>query len=84
MNENHLDDLINEDGCPQCNSLNVAAVSYTWWGGFIGPKLLKHTKCNDCKFTYNRKTRQSNTTPIILYSVIIFVVVFGIYYFIRS
>jgi hypothetical protein len=74
MSENYLDNVVNEDGCPQCNSLNVKAVTYTWWGGIIGPRLLKHTKCGDCKFTYNRKTRVSNTTPIIIYSVVLFAI----------
>jgi transposase-like protein len=64
----------------KCNSLNVKEIGYTWWGGIIGPKLLKHTKCNDCKFTYNRKTRESNTMPIVIYSVVLAAVGFVIFY----
>jgi transposase-like protein len=82
MSENYLDNVLNEDGCPKCNSLNVKPVSYTWWGGIIGPRILKHTKCNDCKFTYNRKTRQSNTTPIVIYSVVTLVLALAVVYFV--
>jgi transposase-like protein len=82
MSEDYLDNVINDDGCPKCNSLNVKSVSYTWWGGIIGPRILKHTKCNDCKFTYNRKTRQSNTTPIVIYSVVTAIIAFAIIYFV--
>lgn len=84
MNEDLLDNLTIEDGCPKCDSLNVNAVGYTWWGGVIGPRLLKHTKCTDCKFTYNRKTRKSNTTAIIIYSVVLAVIGFAIFYALRN
>jgi transposase-like protein len=75
------DQLVLDDGCPKCNSANVAPVKYTWWGGAIGPKMFHHTKCKDCKYTYNRKTRQPNTKNIIIYSVITLVIAFVVFYF---
>lgn len=79
-----LDEILNSDGCPVCGSQNVAPVNYTWWGGVIGPKILHHTKCKDCKHTYNSKTRQTNTKAIILYSLVIFVVVFAVTFWLKS
>lgn len=60
--------------CPKCGSTNVKEVTYTWWGGFLGPKLLNHVKCNDCKTTYNGKSGESNTNGIIIYSVVMFAI----------
>jgi hypothetical protein len=53
-------------------------VNFTWWGGVLGPRLLKHVKCNGCGTTYNGKSGQSNTTNIVVYSVILGVISFGI------
>jgi transposase-like protein len=60
--------------CPQCGGANIAKVGFTWWGGALGPALLTHVKCNDCRTTYNGKTGQSNATGIIIYSVVVLVV----------
>ncbi len=84
MIEDQLNDIIPAEGCPKCGSANVSPVKYTWWGGVLGPKLFHHTKCHDCKFLYNRKTGKSNTQAIVLYSVIAFIIVFALSYFIRS
>ena len=79
-----LNEFSSEAGCPKCNSGLVSPVKYTWWGGLLGPKLLHHTKCNSCKYTYNSKTRKSNTNAIIIYSVVIFAVFFAVFYYIRT
>jgi len=79
----HLNEIA-PDGCPKCGSSLVSPVKYTWWGGLLGPKLFHHTKCNECKYTFNSKTRKSNTPAIIIYSVILFVVAFAVFYAIRS
>lgn len=60
--------------CPQCGSRSASKVSYTWWGGLIGPRLLNHVRCATCGATYNSKTGKSNTTSILIY----FAVVLGI------
>jgi len=74
----HLNELSTDTGCPKCGSENVTPVKFTWWGGLLGPKMFHHTKCNACGYTYNAKTRQSNTTAIVIYSVVGFIVVFGL------
>ena len=75
------DQLILDNGCPKCNSVNVVPVKFTWWGGVLGPRIMHHTKCKECRYTYNRKTRQSNTKNIILYSIVVFVIVLVLFYF---
>jgi hypothetical protein len=64
--------------CPRCRRPDPEQVKFTWWGGLLGPKLLKHVKCNGCGLTYNGKSGQSNTTNIVVYSVIVAAIVFAI------
>ena len=82
--EDQLNEISGDNGCPKCGSENVKAVRYTWWGGLLGPKLLHHTKCLDCNYVFNSKTRQSNTTAIIIYSVVLFVIAFVVFYALRN
>jgi len=60
--------------CPKCGGANCRRVSFTWWGGAVGPAILKHTKCNNCGATFNGRTGQSNTTGIVIYSVVVGVI----------
>jgi len=83
MND-QLNGITDPNGCPACGSSDVTPIRYTWWGGVLGPKLLHHTKCNACKHRYNSKTRGSNTTAIVIYSVVLFVLVFGIMFYAKS
>lgn len=82
--QDRLNEFNNETACPKCDSKTVSKVKYTWWGGVLGPKLLHHTKCATCSYTFNSKTGKSNTTGIVLYSVVLFVVAFAAWYFIRT
>ena len=57
--------------CPECGERGDARrVSYTLWGGFVGPWLLTHVRCNNCGTAYNGKTGDYNTTAIVLWIVI--------------
>ncbi|MDT4965855.1 MAG: hypothetical protein QOJ64_592 [Acidobacteriota bacterium] len=58
--------------CPQCRTPDPEKVGFTWWGGMIGPRLLSHVKCRSCGNAYNGKTGNSNTTGIVVYSLILF------------
>lgn len=70
--------------CPRCASPDPEQVKFTWWGGLLGPKLLKHVKCRGCAMTYNGKTGQANTTNIVIYSVILGVIAFVLFFLIFS
>lgn len=52
-------------------------MSFTWWGGVIGPRVLTHVKCPQCRHAYNGKTGRDNTNGIIIYSAVVAIVVFG-------
>jgi predicted Zn-ribbon and HTH transcriptional regulator len=79
-----LNDFTNKSACPKCASDSIAAVKWTWWGGLIGPKILHHHKCASCNFTFNNKTKKSNTTPIIVYFIVISIVFFIAFYFLAG
>jgi hypothetical protein len=74
--------------CPRCDGDQIVKVAWTFWGGALGPALFCHVKCRDCGLTYNGKTGQSNTGPIIIYSVVaallgivvMFALIFGLKY----
>jgi hypothetical protein len=61
--------------CPKCNSFNVERPSFTWWGGYVGPKIICHIKCLQCSNTYNGNTGASNTMKIVIYYVVISAIV---------
>lgn len=56
--------------CPKCGGTSASPVSFTWWGGALGPKLLSHVECTSCRTGYNGKTGQLNTVGIAIYVVV--------------
>lgn len=55
--------------CPKCRSKKSSKVSYTWWGGIIGPAIFKMVRCNRCRTSYNRKTgRPISGSEIAIYT----------------
>ncbi len=62
--------------CPKCGQSNAKKISYTWWGGALGPSMFTHVKCQSCSTQYNGKTGKSNQQNIILYFVASFVIAF--------
>jgi uncharacterized Zn finger protein len=60
--------------CPNCSSTRARKVSFTWWGGVLGPSLLTHVQCEDCGTAYNGKTGRPNTAAIVVYSVVVGVI----------
>src|SRR5688572_23327681 len=64
--------------CPSCGKSEANQLTFTWWGGVIGAKLLTHVECVGCRTRYNGKTGKSNNTAIAIYIVVINVVVLGI------
>lgn len=70
--------------CPECSSTDAEKVTFTWWGGLLGPSLLHHVKCLECGATFNGKTGKSNAAAISIYVlaslVIGGVVLFGLFF----
>ncbi len=62
--------------CPNCRQSNAEKVSFTWWGGAIGPALMTQVKCQSCGTQFNGKTGQSNQNNIIIYFLATFVIAF--------
>lgn len=54
--------------CPRCECDHVHSPSFTWWGGAIGARVLRHAVCRMCGFGFNAKTRASNRVAIVLYT----------------
>ncbi len=57
--------------CPGCGGASQP-VKFTWWGGILGPKLLRHAKCTACGRQFNGKTGADNTTGIVIYFAVLF------------
>ncbi|MEZ5308462.1 MAG: hypothetical protein R2684_15060 [Pyrinomonadaceae bacterium] len=51
-------------------------MTFTWWGGLLGPKLLTHVKCPGCGTQYNGKSGKDNTMGIVIYSIAM-LIIFG-------
>ena len=57
--------------CPKCGAVDPKKISFTWWGGVLGPKLLTHVKCEACGTKYNGKTGKDNSLFIAIYCVVV-------------
>lgn len=64
--------------CPSCKVSDAEPMSFTWWGGVIGPKLLTHVKCQGCGTAYNGATGHLNTVGIVVYSLVALGLILGI------
>jgi hypothetical protein len=54
--------------CPGCGCRGDATkVSWTWWGGIIGPLVINTVRCNRCGVSYNGKHGDYNGTRIAIY-----------------
>jgi len=65
--------------CPRCQNTYCSTPGFTWWGGFLGPKIIPHLKCSRCQFSFNPKTGQPITGAIVIYSVVVGVIVLVIF-----
>ena len=62
--------------CPKCGSTDAKKVSFTWWGGALGPRLFNLVKCNSCGTEYNGKTGKLNQQNMIIYLIVSLLIVF--------
>jgi hypothetical protein len=70
--------MTNYAPCPKCSTAAAEPVKFTWWGGVLGPKLLTHVKCSNCGSKYNGKSGKDNTKGIVVYSLVIAILAFGL------
>lgn len=57
--------------CPECGSRRYTKVTYTWWGGLIGPAIFSMVRCDRCDTTFNRKHgTRVGATQILIYSLV--------------
>ncbi|HDS08925.1 MAG TPA: hypothetical protein ENN73_01745 [Firmicutes bacterium] len=62
--------------CPKCGSANLEKVTFTWWGGILGPKIYDIHRCRDCRTEMNGKTGQPiAASTIIIYTIIAIAIV---------
>jgi endogenous inhibitor of DNA gyrase (YacG/DUF329 family) len=64
--------------CPKCGKPDPKKVSFTWWGGILGPKLLTHVKCEACGAAFNGKSGKDNTTGIVIYCAVVGLFLFAL------
>jgi hypothetical protein len=53
-------------------------VSFAWWGGLLGPKLLHHVRCPQCRTEFNARTGRSNRRGITVYVLVAAAVLGGL------
>lgn len=65
--------------CPYCGCPGFAErVSFTWWGGIVGPAMLNHVRCSKCRTCYNGTTGRDNMVGITIYTVVALVLGLGL------
>lgn len=64
--------------CYQCGNTAATRVTWTWWGGVLGPRLFTHVKCGQCGTTYNGKSGASNMLAIVCYQGLALLLVIGV------
>jgi hypothetical protein len=66
--------------CPECGCPGHAEkVRYTFWGGILAPALFSIVECNKCGTRYNGKTGNYYTVGMIIYLVVAFLLIAGIF-----
>lgn len=57
--------------CPKCRSAGAERITFTWWGGLLGSRLINHVRCPACRYAYNGKTGKDNTAAIVVYLIVV-------------
>jgi hypothetical protein len=65
--------------CPKCGSRRSSKVSFTWWGGLVGPAMFNLVQCSKCGQQYNAKKGTAvGALHITLYSLVGLVIAVGV------
>lgn len=60
--------------CPACHARAGKKVTFSWWGGIVGPGVMSLHKCQACGCQFNSKTGKPARNAIIAYVVIVNVI----------
>lgn len=60
--------MAKERTCPHCGSTNVKRLRFTWWGGFVGPWLLRYVRCGGCGKKSSLRPGRRRLLWIVLYN----------------
>jgi hypothetical protein len=64
--------------CPRCGQVGANIRTWSWWGGFVGPKIFKMATCMFCNQDFNHQTGKPITGQnIALYILVPFGIVIG-------
>ena len=61
-----------EQACPHCGSTEMKPIRFTWWGGFIGPWLLRYSRCRSCRRKFALRTGRHRRLAILIYNLFVF------------
>ena len=65
--------------CPRCRQVGANIRTWSWWGGLIGPKIMKQATCMFRKQDFNYQTGKPITgQTILLYMLAGFGITFGV------
>lgn len=64
--------------CPKCAAEGAKRVPFAWWGGIMGPLILTHVKCPQCRTKYNGRTGRSNAKAIAIYFTVAWLIILSL------
>src|SRR4029079_751933 len=56
--------------CPRCRAATAELVTYTFWGGTLGPRILGLARCRTCSQTFRARSGRTATTGIAIYCIV--------------
>ena len=69
--------------CPRCGQIGANIRTWSWWGGLLGPKILKQATCMFCNQDFNHQTGKPITgQTVALYVLVPFAIIFGLFMFV--
>ena len=64
--------------CPHCGCRDATKIRWTFWGGALGPRMMNHVRCKNCRSAYNGTHGCFNTAGIAIYTVVSMVIALAI------
>jgi rubredoxin len=73
--------------CPSCGGRDAEKVTFSWWGGMLGPRMIKQVRCRQCRSTFRGDSGKPDTGFIVGYVIVTGVIALGVivlFFFARS